>query len=52
MTNISIKIFCDSSKALRVIKYLFLHKKYRFLKDFIYKKTKKLENNKHHIIIR
>lgn len=51
MTNIPIRIFYDFKKAQKAIKNLISQKRNRFLRDFIYEKIKKLDNNKHYIMI-
>lgn len=44
-------IFCDSQKALRVIKHPPRTKKNQFLQGFICKKNKRLKSNGHHVTI-
>lgn len=51
LKNAPITIIYDSQENLRAIEHLLLHKKNRFLRGSIYKTTKKLESNKHHITI-
>ena len=51
ITNAPVTIFCDSQKALRVIEHPPSQKRNWFLRDSIYKRTKKLESNKHYITI-
>lgn len=46
-----VTIFCDFQEDLRVIEHPLLHKRNRFLKVSIYKKTKRLECNRYYITI-
>ncbi len=50
--NTPITIFCDSQKALKAIRYPFSHNENRFLREQIYDKAKKLQNNEHSIVCR
>ncbi len=52
MTNAPVTIFCDSQEALKAIEYPPSHKRNRFLRGFIYDKTKKLKSNRHCVTIR
>ena len=50
--NTPIKIFCDSQKALKAIRHPFSHNENRFLREQIYDKAKRLQDNGQSVVCR